>query len=423
MTHSSSHSDIVPRRPLDAYRLDAETVKGEPESRDLDRWLALAVLFEDLVSNASVDIDGGYRAGLRRTIAGHLSASGFDGPSIITWEETEAVPISLQLVRHVAEEAERGGALQMAYSMLASADGLPHAEHPIEYGRVLALRARVARKANAFEVASDLYHRIATLARRSGSQELRARSAIGFGVIAQSKGNYPEAKRQYLSATRAAARANHAPLAGVAHHGLMVVAAKRGDFGEALTAGWKAFRNAQGDMHRETEMLLNLAQLAFDLGEPTAALHGFSAALKRHPAMPQRLPALGGAARAAAALAKRDLVKAYAMEIDNIASGIDAFSHPHAVSQWDLARAFQALGETARAHERAALANAIAVKHGLHELSIESEAMLDDARPHRSVPPTPASSRPHQDFGGSGRAVLTHMVELEEADFEPSSVR
>jgi tetratricopeptide (TPR) repeat protein len=276
-------------------------------------------------------------------------------------------------------------------------------------GRVLAQRARVARKADSFDIAHTLYGRAEKLGRTKDVPELTARAAIGFGVLMQFRGNLPQAAHYYRKAARFAASAGDADLIRIAQHGRMVIAAKRGAFDEALAFGWDAFAAAAGHPEVEAEMLLNLAQLAFDTGYPGPALQGFSAALARRPGPRLLLPALGGAARAAAALNRLEVVDQCGAEIDELVHE-GSFAYPIASALLDLALA-TATTQPSVAERYVRRALRLAEEFRFHELQhhlVTLQARLAD-RAEPAVGATPSS----RSVGARGDQILRQMEHLE----------
>jgi len=317
------------------------------------------------------------------------------------------------LARRVADRAEQAGALLLANSVLWDLERMGEALPSLERGRVLAQRARVARKANAHEVALGLYKRVAALGRTHASGELRARAAIGFGVLAQVRGNLPLAARHFRTAAREAKRVGTPDVLRIAQHGQLTIAAKRGAFSDALVHGWHAYRDAWGNREAEAEMLLNLAQLAFDVGRADAAFAGFTAALMRRPGPARALPALGGAARAAAALGRVELLRFYAQQVD--AHGSDeGFAYAIASALLDVALAFASHdGKEASARVSAGLA--LTTKYGFHELDFQlrdlAEALAAGRREVESTVPVHVSPRGEtvlRDMIGEGESLGVH---------------
>jgi hypothetical protein len=319
-------------------------------------------------------------AGLRAIAREHGLVPG-DAPADASDASSPLDRVS-ELARRVADRAEQAGALHLANSILW---GLERAEEQLsrlEQGRVLAQRARVARKANEHDVALRLYKGVAALGRTHGSGELRARAAAGFAVMAQLRGNLPLAARHFRTAAREAKRAGVSDLLRVAQHGQLTVAARRGAFSDALVHGWHAYQDAWGNPEAEAEMLLNLAQLAFDVGRTDAALAGFTAALIRRPGPRLALPALGGAARAAAALGRGDLLRHFARQVDAY-RGDEGFAYPIAYALLDLAFGF-ARHDLDEASRRVRDALALTATYGFHELDFQLRDLAEELARGRS---------------------------------------
>ena len=408
---------ITPLPALAAYRKDvAHLGLAAPPASELDdrlsRWLAFAVAMERLASSRNagngVDVSSSIEAALRE-LADVSTATSDLAPSAHALAERIRPPELADLTRRFADEAEQGGALWLAYSMLATLERVSGELPALETGRTLAQRARVARKADGIEIADALYKRVARLGRTAGEPELIARAAIGFGVLAQMRGNLPAAARRFESAVRVASRVQHPELIRVAEHGRMTVAASRGAFADALRHGWAAFSAAMGDGEREAEMLLNLAQLAFDTGHPRAALQGFAAALQRRPGPRLALPALGGAARAAAAVGRTDVVDWCAARLREETRS-EGFAYPKASALLDLARA---LASAAPSQAMPIVHRALRMtgRFGFHELEYHLRTLEAELELQRSIarPETPAVVT----VGARGDEILRQIEQLD----------
>lgn len=372
---------LIPRRPLQAYALDSSRPDlGPAEESWLAGCLAYGVRLESIteLAGAGEPVDS-------KALEAVVEQYGLLRARPEPRNKPEIAGI-LELTAAVAVEAEDRAALHMAYCTLALLDRIPHSDIPLEYGRILALRARVARKAGAPNIAEELYRRVDRIARELPSDELRARALVGRGVLAQARGNYPEARRLYTQATRKAIASGDRPLIRLAHHGLMVVSAKFGQFRQAFLAGWVAFEGAAGNPQAEAESLLNLAQLALDVGEPRAALHAFAAALAKEPAPWLRLPALGGAALAAAALQREDVVRECVSRIESFGLNDTAFAYSRAAALLDASKACLRMSLTAEGTRTAARALELANAHAYHEVAIGAEQIMAAATaPPREV--------------------------------------
>jgi tetratricopeptide (TPR) repeat protein len=286
------------------------------------------------------------------------------------------------VVRHVANTVEDADALNLANVLLHLALLAGESIEPVEVGRILAQRARIARKAGALAQARTLYEETLALGNEIGSDELVARAHLGFGLMARARGNLPEDHRQIILAAEPAQRSGVGDVKRMVHQELMVLAALRRDFDEATLHAWAAFRDVEGDSVEGATALVNMGQALLDAGRTRVALRVFSAGLSRNPPTRLALPMLGGAARAAALLERHDLTRRFVSEIDARATG--AHLRPEAVS---------ALGEAARAlagfapdeaEARRQAAHTEAVRSGFHQIVFELdrlETQIQTARP------------------------------------------
>ena len=408
---------ITPLPALAAYRKDVALLGLEVRSASelddrLSRWLAFAVAMERLAASCNaaegVDVSGSLEATVRELADASRAASDPTRPAQASAERIQPPELGA-LTRALADDAEQSGALWLAYSMLTTLERMGGSLSALEAGRILAQRARVARKADGAEIAEALYKRVAKLGRTADEPELIARAAIGFGVLAQMRGNLPAAARRFESAVRVASRVQNPELLRVAEHGRMTVAASRGAFADALRHGWAAFSAARGDREREAEMLLNLAQLAFDTGHPRAALQGFTAALQRRPGPRLALPALGGAARAAAGVGRSDIVDWCATRLSDETRSA-GFAYPKASALLDLALAL-AVAAPSRAMPIVHRALRLTGRFGFHELEHHLRALETELELRRSIvrPETPTVVT----VGARGDAILRQIEQLD----------
>ena len=416
---------IIPLPAVAAYQRDLELLSdsavSEPElERELGRWVSFALILESFHAELTPAAQKDSAVAVEQLVvdyARRLAAAADDRDPVADDSSTAPGaehPIDFSslatLTRRVADAAERRGALWLAYAMLATLERAGDVLSPLDEGRLLAQRARVARKADSSEVAITLYRRVDALGRRANAPELNARAAIGFGVLAEQRGNLPSSARHFDKAARIAARVGDAELRRVAQHGRMVIAAKRGAFADALAYGWDAFAAAAGNREQEADMLLNLAQIALDTGHPAPALHGFSAALARRPSTRLLLPALGGAARAAAALNRMDVVLWCSARLDEITHD-GSFAYPIASALLDLALATATVQpELAERHLRRA--RQLTEEFHFHELE-HHLALLQTRLEDRAEPAVAVGLPSTQSVGSQGDEILRQIEQLE----------
>ena len=283
-------------------------------------------------------------------------------------------PDAVAMLRDVVEVAEDGGALRIADALLVLAFREFGVEAgPLEQGRLIAQRARIARKRGDRESADALYEEVRVWG--GGLPELRARADIGRAMLARERGNVPAMRQLFTSALAHASASGASDVIAMSHHGLMVAAAASGQYGDAVLHAWAAFRGVEGDRIREGEALLNVAQAVLELGQPRIALHTFVAAISRN--LPRRLelPALGGAAQAAAAVGELAFLQRVVTRAGLLAGDDQSYEAVAAVAE--VATALSTVHDPAAASWHASALSA-AKKSGFHEIVFRLENV--DAR-------------------------------------------
>jgi hypothetical protein len=366
---------FAPQLPLAAYRDDRSRAPHMPELTACDGELvSIGVMLSRCAQLRQVSGGASETMRLRQQCFVMATRALESADRSIPWtDQPAAVEASLLslAIRSVADIAEDGGALRLANSLLHLASQELGAEAgPVECGRIVAQRGRVARKSGDTEAAGTLYVATLDMAQRENSDELRARALIGLGMLAWNRGNMPATRIHFSSALDAATRGAVSDQAAMAHHGLMLVAAASGAFDEAVVHAWAAFKDVAGDRTREGEALLNVAQAVLDCGKPAVALRAFAAALSRRLPARLELPALGGAAIAAARLGHTDMLHRIIARIDALDSSDFGFERTSA--QADAASALALANEPSAEARRAAVMHA-ASEAGFHEIAYRME--------------------------------------------------
>ena len=378
---------LAPRSPLAAYRADLARRgdRGAFGSSDAT-WLTVATILSR-ADNIPADALPALLDSLRDVLRGDPALR----DALQSGEQAADAGLELDavspIVRTVVQQIEDEGAVNLAYSILSMLADADLRLSVLERGRVLAHMGRVARKAGALDTSRERYRQVEVLGRTARSPELRVRAWVGYGILARLRGNYPEVRKWSARAAAEADQAGLAALGSIAYHSLMVSAGIAGDYDGALVYGWRAFQGATGNREREAEMLLNIAQLLYDSGHPDLAIHGFAAALAREPVAVIALPALGGMARAAAALGDAERARAARARAEQVIAGA-GMPYEAAGALLELAQALADVGDTTGADECRARAASIARRHAFHELTHRLET-LPVAAPSRPV------ERPH----------------------------
>jgi tetratricopeptide (TPR) repeat protein len=376
---------LAPRPPLAAYREDLARSGGRESFGPSDAtWLSVATILSHAV-DTPVDSRPPLAPTVREVVASDPALR--DVLAISEREpsgELELDGVS-PIVRAIVERMEDGGALNLAYSTLSILADADWRLSVLERGRVLAQLGRVAWKAGALDTAREQYRRAEVLGRTARNAELRVRAWVGYSIVARLRGNYPEVRKWAARAAAEADRAELIALGSLAYHSLMVAAAVAGDFDTALVYGWRAFRGSVGDQPREAQMLLDLSQLLFDSGHPASAVHGFAAALARRPAARVALPALGGLARAAAALGDAARVRVAHARAEALIATIN-LPYDVASALVEFAQALATIGELAAAAECRSGALELAARHNYHEIAHRASEVLTVRRPSQAKP-------------------------------------
>jgi tetratricopeptide (TPR) repeat protein len=295
------------------------------------------------------------------------------------WPEGDRTPSEIILL--VADRAETAGCLHLAAFILDALAAAVLEITPVQRGRIIARRARVAWKSGEIDAAADRYHDLDRLGRRLGNTELRVRANIGYVALAQMRGNYPEMEQFAKRAARLAEQAGLSALARNAYDGLTIAAGARGDVDTALRVGWRVYELSQDDPVDQAAILQNVGQALLDAGHAQAARAAFSAVVSH--ALPPHvlLPALGGLANAAAQLRDVESVKWAASEVQRLRKSL-APRYALAQALVECAGALASVGSMIVAESLRDAALGMARRHAFHEVVYKAE-ILDLRSPAR----------------------------------------
>ena len=319
-----------------------------------------------------------------------------------------STPAMVESVMALATEIEDGACFRMAHSILSTLMIVVPDSERLLRGRIIAQQGRLARQLGEHWASARYYEEVERLGAELMSPELTGRAWVGFGILAQYRGDFPEARRRFSAVIDLEGAATDS--VGVAHHHLMIAAAAARDYDGAAAHGWLAFKGASTPME-ENEALINLAQLLLEAGHSRAALRAYAAVLVRHLVPRHLLPALGGAACAAATAlprpAARALVRNFAERVDAVVKALHnggSMPFPIAATLIEIGEALAFVGEEGWGQECSELGGALATRHGFHQLAYRVENPV-----YVSVP-EPAA------FSPSTNAILAEIDELEGAE-------
>jgi tetratricopeptide (TPR) repeat protein len=357
---------LAPLPPLEAFRRDAgRKIGGMPSDAKAAAWLESTMRLQ-----RAAMVRGEER---ERLIIGFLAQH-----NVVAFPSARMSPHTLlAAVMPLAAAMEDAAFFRLSHSMLSLLLVLIPTEEILARGRILLKVARIARQVGEHDAALAYFRSTEELGHRHNFPELTAGAWTGLGILAELRGDFPEARR-LLGAVLELEGALPESVS-VAHHGLMVAAATALDYDTAAVHAWKAYEGASTPI-QQTEMLVSLAQLLLVAGHSKPALRGFAAALARDPLPRLALPALGGAACAASqalrGVPRRTLVRRLVYRVHALVKSLgDGSSLPYqsAVAFVEASEALTAIGEAASAERTRELATALAASHGFHELTFRLE--------------------------------------------------
>jgi tetratricopeptide (TPR) repeat protein len=374
------------RSPLDAYREDLSRMPGRQRlGADDEFWIILATGLRRLAQapNRSRPAAAHRLGQALVTLAQELSSPRRDADDVeidaspdrpmevadalAHYPDPEHAGPLVGRVRSVAADAEESGAIGLAREILTDlVDISPHAP-PLERGLVLLQLGRITRTLGDLDSAQDFLKSAGDLGRANGNRELEAREALGLGVLARTKGNYPAARAYFERGLAGALQVGLLDVQGMCHHGLMIVCAEADDFDSAMQHAWQLVSAARSNASREAEALTNLAQLCAKAGYDAAALGAFTAALARTAAPRLRLPILAGIAASAGRL--RNAARVADAERAITIEANEAFPFETSGAWLAVARARRALGDGPSGDAAAEKAAVIAHAHKFYEIT------------------------------------------------------
>jgi tetratricopeptide (TPR) repeat protein len=282
-----------------------------------------------------------------------------------------------------AASLERVGAFRTAYTLLRTFRLVFPMLPDMERARIIVQQGRISRQLGALEDAQRHYSAAERLAKQSGDEDVRIRARMGHAVIASMRGNYPRARRAFRQALRAARKAGFQQHETAAHHGLLAAAVAAHDVDAAFVHGWHAFRDTVGEADARAEILNTLGELASLSGYPAAALSAYLKAIELSNLDRVRLPAIGGAALAAARVGQRELIDALASRCVAVAASSQQ-PYENAYALLEIAEAYAAVDAPLAARRFLGRVAALAEGGGFHELAIRAEQLdraLDRSKP------------------------------------------
>jgi hypothetical protein len=332
---------------------------------DDDRLLAIAILLRHASDPASAAA-ARRSLGTARRIARQLLTPREikDGP----YFDEPGSPSPIRLFRMVVDRAIRTGQVSLASRMLDSLTTMVQ-PNTLEAGRLLSNRAAASWYAGHHELSLAQYRQLERMGRRLRKPELVARGLHGMMLATWSAGNLPGAVGLAKRAIRAAGK--ECPrVASTSTLTLAVNAAVNGDFDSALAFAWRSYKLAGQNGQRENA-LINITQILVDAGYPGAAQVAAKHLLRNRSFV--AAPAIIGAyALASASLGDVAAVE-WAVEQAVDAAKSPGFQREKADSLLECSFALEQIGRASRAAHIRARSQALAMRHGFHDIAYLAE--------------------------------------------------
>jgi len=361
-----------PLSALEAFSLDAQAVSASARDGDasLGGWLAVTKAAERL-SALPLAERAMYLAAVSAAVLPPLDAR----PTLVHDDlapPTDAVARLAERLRVEAEQMERAGCFEMAFATVAAVCRLTTDSDQITRMLAIAHLGRIARQLGDVRTAHDCYASVVNEAMRERDGPLQALGLLGLGGLARMRGNRPEERRLYGKALECAKPGGIAERS--AHQGLMNAAISERRLADALIHGWRVYDLAPDGSEVRAMVLSNLALTALEADFLEAALQGFQHVLTLTDIIRIRLPAFGGAVRAAARLGDRDRLSNLE---DAAISEAERANTPFEVASFYLSasEAWLAVPDRRMADRRLQRVNALVQEHQFHELSMRADAL------------------------------------------------
>ncbi|MEO7520660.1 MAG: hypothetical protein ABIW79_02470 [Gemmatimonas sp.] len=362
-----------PLSALHAFAHDARRTVASFDDGDerLSQFLAVTKMAERL---SCLDATG--RDAYLDTLAGELLPATDTRPTLV--HDAQAKPIDplarlSERLRVEAEQMERSGCFEMAFATLSAVCQMSlHADVTTRLTATVHL-GRVARQLGDFETATDCYTMVTDEGLRERDGPLAGLGFIGLGLVASNRGNRPAERTLFERALSLAHPGGWVEAS--ASQGLMNVAIAERRLVDALLHGWRAFDLAPEGEETRAMILSNLALTSLHADFTAAALGGFMHVLTLTDTARIRLPAIGGAMRAAARLREDKQLRSLNCAGDTESSRA-ALPYEGARFLLHAGEAWTTVGDRAFARRRYQDALRLAEQHGFFEIRIKAEDAL-----------------------------------------------
>jgi len=321
---------------------------------------------------------------------------------------TDPIAIAAEQFRIAAEDMERDGCFEMAYTTVSAAARLAATVDPSGTLSACNHLARIVRQLGETREAETLYEGVIAEGRQRGFPSVVGYALTGLGNLAIMRGNRPAQLAFYSEALRLAPQGT--ALESAARWGLMNHALAMNSLPDALIHGWRAF-DLSATAEDRAGILSNLASVAYHAGFLREAVDGFSRALGMT-STPRLWLSIAAAAAPAAGAAGCQAVL-HRLETEGRPHSMVA--GPFEGSQWLLGLAdgwasMQAWDAAARC---ALQGRALAQVHEFHEVIYRLDLVLTQIKAQSITPPVSATTPDPSALPAAARQGLARLSAVE----------
>jgi tetratricopeptide (TPR) repeat protein len=363
----------VRQPPGDAAREDAA------EAARAEAWLALVIGLERAARLGPPKLPAHFR---RQRAAWDAAADVFGearyariGARLARWRApaSPTMPLVTELL-WALEQPEAAGFARLALVGTTALLGLVPTDD-VRSGYVLAQSARAVRNLGDVSGAVTRYLLSEELGTRHKNRRLQDRSALGLGTSYVFVGNYPASRaawQRVLESTEP-----DAEFIAAARHGLFDSAITARDWGTAFEQGWLLLQAEQTGAINRAEVLLNISDLCYCVGQYDVAIRTAKAVLLLEPLRPNvRLTATWTLLQIAIDCRNRELYERYVRMLQaQIGTVAGPFEDARALLV--LAEAEFTFGSKRLASQHLDAARTLANRFGYHKVQFDVE-QLDD---------------------------------------------
>lgn len=365
-------ADVVFPAPGAAYRADTRG-RTDPFGPSDDDWLTAATELHLAATSAPREQQRDHLVSAIGVASHLLGDERVEALAAREWlgERSHVDPLVV-----LADTIYYGGARRLAALLLDDVRRAAPDLTPLQVGRILFRRARIAWSLGDIDDADERFQAIAALGKKTRNVELLALAELGLATLAQFRGDFPELRLRAARGRELAERSGNRAVVRWAMLAMTMSETSQRRFDGAIAAGWRALELSGGYPVWETEALINLGQLMLEAGHPDRARASFSAAVERSAPARLLLPALGGLAVASALVGHEPTVEWTVREVWR-AQEQSVQPYSVAAAHLECAFALRSLGRDADAERHRAAAEELGRRHGFHEVAYKADALRE----------------------------------------------